>query len=131
MLSAYSPLPTLAVKDLAQARAFYEGVLGFKPAGDVPDGVMYGAGDSAILVYPSAYAGSNQATAVSFPIPGEAFDAEVAALREKGLTFQTFELAGMEWEDGVAVMGAMEAVWFTDPDGNILNLETSELITRF
>jgi len=125
MLSEFTPVPTLAVRNLEQARAFYEGVLGFTPVGDAPDGVMYRAGSSQILVYPSAYAGTNKATAVSFHVPGDAFDAEVAALRASGLVFQTFEVADMSWEDGVATMGEMRAVWFADPDGNILNVETS------
>jgi catechol 2,3-dioxygenase-like lactoylglutathione lyase family enzyme len=125
MLSEFTPVPTLAVRNLEQARTFYEGVLGFAPVGDAPDGVMYRAGSSQILVYPSAYAGTNKATAVSFQVPGDAFDAEVAALRASGLVFQTFEVADMSWEDGVATMGEMRAVWFADPDGNILNVETS------
>jgi catechol 2,3-dioxygenase-like lactoylglutathione lyase family enzyme len=125
MLSEFTPVPALAVRDLEKARTFYEDVLGFAPLGDVPDGVMYRAGSSQILVYPSAYAGTNKATAVSFQVPGAAFDTEVAALRASGLVFQTFDLAGMSWEDGVASMGEMRAVWFADPDGNILNVETS------
>lgn len=125
MLSDYVPVPTLGVRSLEQARAFYEGVLGFSPVGDVPDGVMYRAGTGQFLVYPSAYAGTNKATAMSFSVPADAFDAEVAALRDSGLIFQTFEVEEMVWEDGVATMGEMKAVWFADPDGNILNVETS------
>jgi catechol 2,3-dioxygenase-like lactoylglutathione lyase family enzyme len=125
MLSEFTPVPTLAVRDLEKARTFYEDVLGFTPVGDAPDGVMYRAGSSQILVYPSAYAGTNKATAASFQVPAGAFDAEVAALRASGLVFQTFEVADMSWEDGVATMGEMRAVWFADPDGNILNVETS------
>lgn len=127
MLSDYTPTPSLAVKDLARAREFYEGTLGFTSAGDAPDGVVYGAGASRILVYPSAYAGTNKATAASFEVPVEAFDAEVAALRAKGIEFQTFELEGIVWVDGVATMaemGGSKAVWFADPDGNILNVGT-------
>ena len=125
MLSEFTPVPTLAVRNLEQARTFYEGVLGFTPVGDAPDGVMYRAGSSQILVYPSAYAGTNKATAASFQVPAGAFDAEVAALRASGLVLQTFEVADMSREDGVATMGEMRAVWFADPDGNILNVETS------
>lgn len=125
MLADYMPVPTLAVKDLDQARAFYEGTLGFSPVGDVPDGVMYTAGSGAFLVYPSGYAGTNKATAMSFQVSADAFDAEVAALRAKGLTFQTFEMDGLAWNAGVATMGEMRAVWFADPDGNVLNVETS------
>jgi len=125
VLSDHTPVSTLAVSDIARAREFYEGTLGFRPHGDAPDGVLYRAGDGTFLVYPSAYAGTNKATAMSFDVPGDVFDAEVAALREKGIEFQTFDAPGLEWRDGVAQAGSMRAVWFTDPDGNILNLETS------
>lgn len=125
MRSEFTPVPTLAVRDLEKARTFYEDLLGFTSVGDAPDGVMYRAGSSQFLVYPSAYAGSNKATAASFQVPGGEFDAEVAALRASGLEFRTFELAGMSWDDGVASVGDMRVVWFADPDGNVLNVETS------
>ena len=125
MLSDFAPVPTLAVSDLQRARDFYEGVLGYKSEGDVPDGVMYQSGNGFFLVYPSAYAGTNKATAMSLQVPGDAFDAEVEALRSKGVTFQTFEAEGLSWDNGVAsIPGAFKGVWFEDPDGNILNLET-------
>ena len=125
MLSDHTPVTTLAVTDLERARAFYEGTLGFTAQEGAPDGAMYRAGASAFLVYPSAYAGTNKATAMSFAVPADAFDAEVARLRERGIAFQTFDLDGMEWHDGVAEAGPMRAVWFADPDGNILNVETT------
>lgn len=60
----------------------------------MPGRCVYGSGVSRILVYPSAYAGTNQATAVSFEIPVAAFGAEVAALRAKGIVFQTLSWLG-------------------------------------
>ncbi|MGV8965055.1 MAG: hypothetical protein ACOH2F_02135 [Cellulomonas sp.] len=62
---------------------------------------------------------------MSLQVEPDAFDAEVAALRSKGLTFQTFELDGLVWDGGVATMGDQKAVWFADPDGNVLNVESS------
>ncbi len=125
MLSDHDPMPTLAVKDVQAARDFYEGVLGLTPMGEPPEGVVYGAGTGKFLVYPSSFAGSNKATAMSFQIPADAFDGEVAALRERGITFTTFEAEGLEWDDGVATMGgSMKSAWFADPDGNVLNVET-------
>lgn len=124
MLGDHSSIATLAVKDLARARAFYEGVLGFAPQGDAPDGVLYAAGSGTFLVYPSSFAGTNKATAVSFQVPADRFDAEIQALRGKDLTFSTFEVDGITWDDGVATMGGMRSAWFEDPDGNILNVET-------
>lgn len=124
MLADYVPIPTLAVADLARAREFYEGVLGFTAQGDVPEGVLYTGGASAFLVYPSAYAGTNKATAMSFQVPDASFDEEVARLRERGVVFQTFEMEGITWDDGVATWGPGRSVWFEDPDGNIVNVET-------
>lgn len=124
MLSDYPAIPTLAVADMSRARAFYEGVLGFAPTSDLPEGVLYACGNGTIMVYPSAFAGTNKATAVSFAAPADAFDAEVDALRAAGIAFQTFEMEGLTWLDGVAQFSGARSVWFEDPDGNILNLET-------
>ncbi len=136
MLADYDPVPTLAVKDLERARKFYEGLLGFAPrsegagGGSTPTdeeagGVFYAAGSGAIFVYPSTFAGTNKATALSIQVPDGSFDAEVSALRDKGVEFQTFEMEGISWTDGVALLGDhYRSVWFEDPDGNILNLES-------
>ena len=131
MLGDHNPIPTLAVKDVQTARDFYEGVLGLAPVGEPPEGVVYRAGTGMFLVYPSAYAGTNKATAMSFQVPSDRFDDEVAALREKDVTFQTFEAEGLTWDDGVASMGdVFRSVWFADPDGNILNVETDNTLPR-
>ncbi|MBK9697963.1 MAG: VOC family protein [Propionibacteriaceae bacterium] len=124
MLADYTPVPTLAVTDLTRARTFYEEVLGFTPKADVADGVYYNAGTGSFFLYPSAFAGTNKATAMSIGVPAEAFDAEVGTLRSSGVGFQTFDAEGVTWDDGVASFGDYRAVWFEDPDGNILNLET-------
>lgn len=123
MLSDFDAMPVLAVTDLDRARAFYETTLGFTPEESV-EGVFYRAGGVTILVYPSSYAGTNKATAAAFMVPSASFDAEVADLRGKGVTFQTFEMEGLTWDDGVADMDGMRSVWFADPDGNILNVGT-------
>ncbi len=121
MLSDHTPTAVLATKDLVRARSFYEGVLGL--AGEPSmEGFSYRAGDATIFVYPSQFAGSNQATALSFGLASDVFDAEVAILRDAGITFETFEAEGLEWSDGVASAQGFKAVWFSDPDGNILNI---------
>ena len=124
MLSDYPAMPVLAVTDLDRARRFYEDTLGVSGGTEVPGGVMYRAGGVQFLVYTSAFAGTNRATALSFQLPPESFDREVEHLRRRGLEFDTFALDGVSWQDGVAVGDGMKAVWFADPDGNILNAET-------
>ena len=126
MLSDYSPCPTLAVADLDRARAFYEGTLGFVPLDEeAPEGVFYSAGGDRFLVYPSAFAGTNQSTAMSFQVDDTDFDDEIANLRQHGIVFETFEAEGIVWSDGIGAMGDLRSVWFSDPDGNILNVESS------
>ncbi len=124
MLSDHTPTPTLATADTARSRAFYEGVLGFTPGEEAGGGVFYPSGSSSFFVYPSGYAGTNQATSMSFELPAGAFDEVIATLRDAGVEFDTFEAEDMTWQDGVAEMGGMRSVWFRDPDGNVLNVET-------
>ena len=124
MLADFAPIPTVAVSDLPRAQAFYEGVLGFASKGDVPDGVRYSAGGGSFLVYPSSFAGTNKATYMSFDVPAADFDGLVADLRGKGVEFQTIDLPEGNWDNGVADFGeGGRAVWFADPDGNVLNID--------
>jgi catechol 2,3-dioxygenase-like lactoylglutathione lyase family enzyme len=128
MLSQITPVATLATADLSKARPFYEDVLGFALQREGMGGVFYTCGAGNVFVYESAFAGTNKATALSFDVPLADFDNEVQALRAKDVRFMTFELEGAEWDDGVASMGdRMKAVWFTDPDGNILNVAAGEM----
>lgn len=124
MLGDHDSIPVLAVTDLDRARTFYEEVLGLTSPREAPEGVLYTAGSSVFLVYPSSFAGTNRATAMSFQIAADQFDAEAQTLRERGVTFSTFEAEGLDWVDGVASYDDVKSAWFEDPDGNVLNLET-------
>jgi catechol 2,3-dioxygenase-like lactoylglutathione lyase family enzyme len=121
MLGAKDAAATLAVSDLDRARDFYENTLGLTAAREVPGGILYQSGSSMLLVYPSEFAGTNQATGATWSA-GADFDAIVADLRSKGVTFEHYDLPNTTREGDVHIMGGFKAVWFKDPDGNILNL---------
>jgi catechol 2,3-dioxygenase-like lactoylglutathione lyase family enzyme len=124
MLGDKSAAATLAVKDIAVARDFYENTLGLtEMEGGPPDpsAVMYRSGNSAVLVYQSGFAGTNQATAASWAV-GADLDGIVQGLKDKGVAFEHYDLPDTTREGDVHVMGDLKAVWFKDPDGNILNL---------
>ena len=122
MLAGKAAAATLAVGDLERARDFYENTLGLPVLQDVPGAILYKSGDSVVLVYPSEFAGTNKATAASWAV-GDDFDSIVDDLREKGVTFEHYDdLPETTREGDVHVMDAYKAVWFKDPDGNILNL---------
>ncbi|HEY1315724.1 MAG TPA: VOC family protein [Gaiella sp.] len=123
MLGAKDAAATLAVSDLARAREFYESTLGLTPIQEDPSAVLYRSGNSMVLVYPSAYAGTNQATAASWAV-GDEFDAIVDGLGGKGVTFEHYDdLPDTTREGDVHLLGGeLKSVWLKDPDGNILNL---------
>ena len=121
MLGDKDVCAVLAVKDLERAKKFYGETLGLKP-GDSPDpnGIMYSSGNSKVLVYESQYAGTNQATAAAW----KADDIEqlVESLKAKGVSFEQYDIPGVTREGDIHIMGELKAVWFKDPDGNILNI---------
>jgi catechol 2,3-dioxygenase-like lactoylglutathione lyase family enzyme len=113
---------TLAVSDVQRARDFYENTLGLAPVQEQPGGILYKSGNSVVLVYPSEYAGTNKATAASWAV-GDDLDAIVEELRSKGVSFEHYDdLPDTTREGDVHIADDFKAVWFKDPDGNILNL---------
>lgn len=125
MLGTRNAVPNLAVSDLDRARAFYTDTLGLKEVDQEGDElIVLKSGDSAVSVYRSDYAGTNKATAVSWAV--DDIDAEVSALRQKGVMFEHYDLPGLEVRGDVHVGDHMKIAWFKDPDGNILNIVEEE-----
>ena len=123
MLADKNAAPTIAVKDLNKAKKFYEGSLGLKQLKTQgEDAILYKSGQSNILVYRSQYAGTNEATAMSWEVAD--VEAEVKALKAKGIMFEHYDMPGMKLEGDIHVGGGMKEAWFKDPDGNILNLSS-------
>jgi catechol 2,3-dioxygenase-like lactoylglutathione lyase family enzyme len=122
MLGDKDAIATIAVKDLEAAKKFYEGTLGLKQVdAEGEEALTYKSGGSKVFVYKSRYAGTNQATAVTW-VAGDEVDGIVKALKAKGVAFENYDLPGMTREGDVHVAGDMRAAWFKDPDGNILAL---------
>jgi catechol 2,3-dioxygenase-like lactoylglutathione lyase family enzyme len=121
MLGGKDAGATLAVSDLQRARDFYENTLGLALIQEQPGGILYKSGNSVVLVYPSDYAGTNKATAAAWAV-GDDFDAIVEELRSKGVSFEHYDLPDTTRDGDVHIAEDFKAVWFKDPDGNILNL---------
>jgi catechol 2,3-dioxygenase-like lactoylglutathione lyase family enzyme len=118
-LATLTPTPMLAVKDIARARRFYEDVLGFTPvANGIDDILQYRAGDLVFVVYPSQYAGTNRATALTWTV-GDQLESAVEELKAKGVTFERYELPDTVRDGDIHVSGGIRNAWFKDPDGNI------------
>ena len=124
MLDQWDAIANVAVKDLDTARRFYEQTLGLVPVhNEGGELIVYRSGKTVLNVYRSQFAGTNQATAVTWSV-GDQLDAVVRQLKERGVRFEHYELPGLKREGDVHVGGDMKVAWFKDPDGNILNVVT-------
>ena len=123
MLGNKDAIGTLAVKDLAVAKKFYQGTLGLKLEDETgTEAHTYRSGDSRLIVYRSEFAGTNKATALNFTV-GDEIDKLVQGLRERGVTFEHYDgMPEVKREGDIHIAGPMRIAWFKDPDGNILCL---------
>jgi catechol 2,3-dioxygenase-like lactoylglutathione lyase family enzyme len=123
MLGKYEAIATVAVKNLAAAKKFYEGTLGLKQIDAEGDEVaVYQNGDSRLNVYRSQFAGTNKATAVTWAV--DDVEGEVRELKSKGVAFEHYDMPELKLKGDVHVAeGAdLKVAWFKDPDGNIFSI---------
>ena len=126
MLTSASVTANMPASDLARARSFYADMLGLEPVAEIGDaGVLIYRTDSGTVfsVYKTEYAGLAGHTIAQFHVDDVV--AEARALQAKGVVFETYDMPGVEWDDGVADMGGMgKAAWFKDSEGNILCIDS-------
>jgi len=113
---------TLPASDIARAKAFYGDQLGLKPVDSYEDNsLVYETGGARFVVYQSAFAGTNQATAASWEVDDVA--GAVRELKSRGVEFQEFEMEDMKMVDSVLTApDGMKAAWFFDSERNIIGL---------
>jgi predicted enzyme related to lactoylglutathione lyase len=121
MLSNAAIHPTLPASDIGRAKKFYGEILGLKVVQENPGGVEYQTGSgTSVFVYPSASAGTNQATAAEFRVKD--VEAEKKELESKGVTFENYDIPGVKTVNGIATFpdGGGKGAWFKDTENNIL-----------
>lgn len=122
MLGDKDAVANFAVKNLETAKKFYEETLGLTQIGaEGEEVIVFLSGSSTIYVYKSQYAGTNQATALTWVVGNDIEDV-VRELKAKGVSFEHYNMPDVTREDDIHVAGNMKVAWFKDPDGNILNI---------
>ena len=121
MLKDMDSAAIVAVKDIAVARTFYEETLGLELVRGDEHVLEFETGETSLVVYASDFAGTNKANAVVWAV-GDEIEDIVADLKDKGVSFEHYE--GMELDGDIHVAGDFRMVWFKDPDGNILHLNS-------
>lgn len=112
--------PTVFVRDLDRARAFYE-TLGLRVAVEVSTGIFMTAGNGTIfpLIHrPGATPPSH--TIAAFQV--EDLKTTVAGLRARGVVFEEYDTPSLRTVDAIADMGDYHAAWLKDPDGNYIGI---------
>ena len=114
-------IATIAVRDIDQAKTFYEGVLGLHRIDSRPGLISYKSGGSTVLVYQSPSAGTNRATAATWATSD--IEALVRDLKSRGVAFERYDdVPGLSMRGDIHVGDDMKMAWFKDPDGNVLSL---------
>jgi len=124
MLAHADAIATVGVRDIDAAREFYGNVLDLleEESAQEEGGVLiFRSGNTRIQVYRSEYAGTNQATAISWDL-GERIVEIVDALKAKGASFERYDMPDMRLEGELYVADGFKVTWLKDPDGNILSL---------
>ncbi|WDR06719.1 VOC family protein [Devosia rhodophyticola] len=121
MLKDKDSAAIVAVTDMNRARQFYETTLGLSLISGDENVMQFATGSTALVVYRSDYAGSNKANAIVWGV-GSEIEAIVADLKARGVVFEHYP--DMNVQGDVHVAGDFKMVWFKDPDGNILHLNS-------
>ena len=119
MLQSSPMYAYIPVHDVARARQFYEGKLGFVPKDEAAGGVTYEfAGGTACFLYPTPNAGTSKASQAFWEV--DDIEGEVAELKRRGVRFENYDMPELKSENGIFTGGGAKAAWFKDSEGNIM-----------
>lgn len=119
MLQKHPMYAYLPASDMARARRFYEGKLGFTAGEEVAGGVAYTFGKgTACFLYPTPNAGTSKASQAFWDV--EDIEREVAELKDRGVQFEHYDMPDAKVDGDIVTAGGARAAWFKDSEGNIL-----------
>src|SRR4051812_44242045 len=107
----------IPVRDLDRARAFYSEKLGLEPAEERPGGLRYECAGSEFSLFESAGAASGDHTQMAWEV--EDFEATVAELEARGVSFEEFGTAEVPGHYPSKNARGEKAAWFRDSEGNL------------
>ena len=122
MLNGSEVYAVFPAKDAERLKKFFAEKLGLTPTKEEMGMAFYESGGSKFFIYPTEFAGTNQATAACFDVAD--VRAVVDELKGKGVTFEHYDMPGLTDNDGVHVMEGtpVKSAWFKDTEGTIISL---------
>ncbi len=108
----------IPAQDVKRARGFYEHLIGLVPKEEYAGGVVYACGGSEVFLYPTPNAGTSKASQAFWQVMD--VEAEVRALKARGVQFEEYDFPGFKMVDSILIAGGAKTAWFKDTEGNIL-----------
>jgi len=116
----------LAEDDIEAARRFWRETIGVIEVGydDRAKVATYRVGQGTLFgIY--QHAGGSKADHTQLVFEVEDVDGTVQDLRQRGITFEDYDMPGLKTQNGIADWGdGNKGAWFKDPGGNIINVVT-------
>jgi len=120
MLGDYPLDVVLVAIDLDAARDFYRDKVGLEVLNESAAAVTFKCGGNQLAITKSTVGTADQQTQASWRVKD--LDAELAALRSRGVKIEDYDTPGLKTVDGVADIGFARIAWFIDPAKNCLGI---------
>lgn len=122
MLRDFPVIARLAASDIGRAKAWYAEKLGLVPQVEEMGGQVlnYECGGTWFAIYQSSFAGTAKNTVAGWTVKG--IESVMADLRSRGVVFNDYDFGEIKTVDGLMSMGGYKAAWFTDSEGNTIEL---------
>lgn len=111
---------TLPAKDLERAKNFYIERLGLDPVSEDATGIHFVVGGTRFRLFRSGGSASGSHTQLALTV-GDV-EAQVKALRGRGLIFEEYDYPNLKTVNGIADLVYARAAWFKDSEGNLLGV---------
>jgi catechol 2,3-dioxygenase-like lactoylglutathione lyase family enzyme len=124
MFQPRAAMAAMPAQDFERAKRFYADVLGLTPVEDTEQGARYRVGETEFLLFPSVGKASGDHTQLGLDV--DDLEASVKTLRDRGVTFEEYEMPGFKTVGGIFEAEGMKGAWFKDSEGNLLALAESQ-----
>jgi predicted enzyme related to lactoylglutathione lyase len=124
MLNQSKVEANIPASDLGRAREFYADKLGLTPSEEFGgEALAYRTeGGTPFNIYRTEYAGQAGHTIAQWHVAD--IESEVHDLKAKGITFEVYDLPGVQWDGEIATLEGMgRAAWFKDSEGNTMCID--------
>ncbi len=130
MLGKSRAFSTYSVKDLGEAKRFYQDKLGLE-VNDGPMGLTIKTAGPEIFLYEKSNHAPASFTVLNFPV--DDIDAVVSGLKDKGVEFESYDDDMIKTDENNIARGKKsgegpDIAWFKDPAGNVLAILCNQVL---